>query len=118
MDHAAAAGLEPALAAAAAAAFTAADAAGGVEFEARLGEGEVAGAHPDPAVGAEKRLHHVDERPLEVAHRETTVHGKPFHLHERGQVGGVDGVAAVAAAGRDHVDGRRLEALHRADLHR
>src|SRR5438445_417615 len=118
MHHPAAAHLEPSLMAAALAAHPAADPARNVELEARLGEGEVAGAHAHLALASVQRLDHVEQRALHVAHRESLVHSKPFDLAEVRQPRRFRRVAAVAPTWRDDVDRRLLDALHGVHLHR
>ena len=92
-----------------------ADAAGHVGLDRRLGEREEVRAEADPALLAVERAHHVQERALEIGERQTAVDREPLELVEDGEVRGVDRVAPVAAADRDHVD-RRLTRLQLVDL--
>src|SRR5579859_5852069 len=117
-SHSTAADFEPALVTAALAAHAGADAARDVELEARLGEREVARAHAHLAVAAVERLDHEEQRALQVPDREPLVHGQALDLAEVRQSSRLWGVAPVAAAGRDDVDGRLFDALHGANLHR
>src|ERR1035437_9745948 len=118
MDHPAAADLQPALVPEALAARPATDPAGHVELEARFGEREIARPDPHLSLFSIQGLDHVKERALHVANREPAVHREALDLAEIRQARGFRRVPPVAPAGRDDVDRRLLDALHRADLHR
>ena len=55
------------------------------------------------------------QRALQVGEGQVLVDGEAFDLVEDEEVRGVDGVAPVAAAERDHVD-RRIALFHLVDL--
>jgi hypothetical protein len=118
MHHSAAANLEPALVPAALTSNAAADAARDVELEARLGEWEITRPDAHLALQSVQRLDHVQERALHVTNGQPLVDREAFDLAEVGQARGLGRIAAVGSAGRDDVDGRLLDPLHRADLHR
>ncbi len=115
VDPAGTAHLDPAGVLARGAADAAADEAGDVELDRRLGEGEVARAHAHLALGAEERPEELQHGALEVGQGDAPVDRQALDLEEDRRVGRVGGVAAVAAAGRDHVD-RRRPREHRPDL--
>ena len=91
--------------------------AGDVDLDAGLGEREEAGAEADLALGPEDRPRELVEGALEVGEGDPLGDRQPLDLVEDRAVGGVEGVAAVAAPGHDDEDRRPL-GLHRAHLHR
>src|SRR4051794_914095 len=117
VDHPRAAHLDPAGVLAHGAAAPVAEEARDVRLDRRLGEGEEVRAEADGAVGPEERAHEREQRPLQVGERDPAVDGEPLDLVEGRRVRRVDRVAAVDAAGRDHVDGR-VAPLHRPHLRR
>ena len=117
MYHAAAKDLDPAFALADAAALALAGEALHVHFGGRFGEGEMMRTEPHHRILAVQALDDRFQAALQVAHGDALIDDKPLDLMEDGGVGGIDGIAAVHAAGRDDADGR-LSLLHGADLHR
>ncbi len=67
------------------------------------------------ALRAEEGAHQVQERPLEIGHRDAAVDREPLDLVEDRYVGRVGCLATVDAPERDDVDGRLL-LLHDVDL--
>src|SRR5829696_4632049 len=118
VDHARPQQLDPALAAAGAAAVAgaAADEAGHVDLGPGLDEREVRRPQPDLAVLAEVGAGEGQQGALHVGHGDAAVDGQDLDLVEHWHVGGVGGVGPVAAAGDDDVD-RRRAGLHGSDLH-
>src|SRR6185312_13985352 len=106
--HAAAADLEPPLVPAALATCPRADAAGDVELEARLGEGEVTRPDADLAFVSVHRLDQVEQRALHVADGQALVHRQTLDLAEVRQSGCLGRVTAIAPPRRDDVDRRFL----------
>src|SRR5258708_4044022 len=82
VDHPAAPHLEPAFVPAALAPHSIADSARHVEFEARLGEGEVARPHAHLALDPIQRLDHVQERAFHVTDGQGLVDRQAFDLAE------------------------------------
>ncbi len=117
IDHPRAAHLDPAGVLADRAAGAAADEARDVRLHRRLGEREVVRAEAHLALGPVQLAHHVEQRPLEVGHRDPLVDREALELVEDREVRRVDRVAPVDAADRDHVDRRPL-LLHLVDLRR
>src|SRR5437660_5484405 len=119
VDHAAAGGLDPAVAATNVAGGIAALAREAVEGDlgGRLGEREVIDAEPDLAIASEDLARERVEGPFEVGHRELLVDREAFVLEEDRLADGVRGLVAVAAPGNDDPD-RRLALLHHPNLHR
>ena len=117
VDHAGAGDLDPAALLADPAPLAAAEVAGEVDLDARLGEGEEVGAEAH----ADLRPHHLagegGEGRLEVGQRDGAgVDVESLDLVEVGAVGGVGRVAPVAASRGDDAHGG-LAAEQHADLH-
>src|SRR5205823_8286030 len=119
VDHAAAGGLDPAVAATHVAGGIAALAREAVEGDlgGRLGEREVIDAEPDLAIASEDLARERVEGPFEVGHRELLVDREAFVLEEDRLADGVRGLVSVAAAGNDDPD-RWLGRRHHPNLHR
>ena len=115
VDPACAAHLDPARVLARRAALTAADEAGDVELDRRLGEREEARPHAHLPLGAKKRPEELQHRALQVGERDPAVDREALDLQEDRRVGRVRRVAAIAAARRNHVERRRARE-HRTDL--
>src|SRR5205814_1965811 len=118
VDHAAAGGLDPAVAATHVAGGIAALAGEAVEGDlgGRLGEREVIDAEPDLAIASEDLARERVEGPFEVGHRELLVDREAFVLEEDRLADSVRGFVSVAASGDDHSD-RRFPFLHNPNLH-
>src|SRR5919109_2354684 len=115
VDHARAGDLDPPRVTADRAAGAAAEKARDVRLERGLREREVVRAEAHLALLAEEPAHHVEERPLQVGHRDPAVDRETLDLVEDRRVRRVGRVAPVDAAERDHVNRRRL-LLHDPDL--
>src|SRR6266849_355576 len=122
IDHARAEELDPrgALAfragAAVRSARSAAEGAGDVELDGRLGEREIAGPEARFHAGAKKLFHEILDGAGEIAESDIGVHGEAFDLVKGEGMRGVRIVAAIDLAGNDDAHGRLL-LLHGADLH-
>src|SRR6266513_2593929 len=119
MDHAAACGFDPAVAAADAAVWIATLAGEAVECDlrGRLGEREVVDAKTDLAVAPEDLPRERVQRPFEVGHRELLVDGQTLVLEEDRLADGIGRLEAVAPPRNDDAN-RRLPFLHHSHLHR
>src|SRR5947209_18116159 len=104
MDHAGAQDLEPAAAAADAAARvgraagSGARRAGDVDLGARLGEGEEARPEPHAGLGPEEAAEEVDEHALQVGEGDAAVHPEALDLPAHRRAAGAALVAPVARA--------------------
>src|SRR5207245_2666653 len=107
--------LDPAGMLADAAAAAVADEARHERLERRLGEREEVRREAGLALLSEQLAEQVSQRSLQVGERYAAVDGEAFDLVEDREVRRIRGVAPVAAAEGDHVDGRRL-GLHHMDL--
>ena len=97
-------------------ATAAAENAGSVEFDGRLGERKIAGAKARLHSFAEKLLHEIIDGAGEIAEGDVSVDGQPFDLVKHERVRGVGIVAAIHLAGNDDAY-RRLALFHGVDLH-
>ena len=86
-----------------------------VEGHRGLREGVVAGAEARGAISSEHGVREGVEQAPQVGHRRAFVDHQALDLEELEAVAGIDGLVAVAAAGRQHADGR-LAVAHGADL--
>src|SRR5439155_168555 len=119
VDHAAAGGLDPAVATAHPALRIATFAAEAIERDLRrwLGEREVVDAETDLAVAPEDLPCERKKHTLQVGHRELLIDGEAFVLEEDRLADRVGRFVAIAASGYDDPD-RGLALLHHTDLHR
>ena len=119
MDHSAARGLDPTIAATGVAVriLALADHAGERDLGRGFGEGEVVRPEADVALAPKDLPRERIQGALEVGHRELLVDGEPLVLMEDALVDRVGRLVAVAATGDDDAD-RRLALLHDAHLHR
>src|SRR5215211_6094257 len=119
VDHAGAEQLDPALAAAGAAAGpgAAADEAGHVDLGPGLDEREVGGAQADLALLAEVGPGVGEQGALQVGHGQAAVDGQDLDLVEHRDMGRIRRVGPVAAPEVDRVH-RRRPGLQGPDLHR
>src|SRR5262249_32361996 len=106
VDHPGAADLDPPRVPAHRTAGTLAEEARHERLERRLGEREVVRDELRLALLAEQLPQQMQERALEVGERDPAVDREALHLVEHRVVRRVRRVAAVAAAERDHEDGR------------
>src|SRR6266478_5631460 len=97
-------------------ACSAAKGAGDVEFDARLGEWEIAGPETSFHAGAEKLFYEIFDSAGEIAEGDVRVDGQAFDLMVGEGMGGVGIVAAIDLAGNDDAHGRLL-LFHGANLH-
>src|ERR1700722_710224 len=97
-------------------ATAAAEDAGDVEFDARLGKRKVAGAEAGFYPGAEELFDEIFDGAGEVAEGDVRVDGQTFDLMEDERVRGVGVVAPIDLAGDDNANGR-LALFHSANLH-
>src|SRR5882672_2754539 len=95
---------------------SAAERAGDVELDGRLGERKIAGPEARFDAGAKKLFYEILDGAGEIAKSDVGVHGEAFDLVEGERMRGVGIVAAIDLAGDDDAHGRFL-LLHRADLH-
>src|SRR5882724_11468782 len=122
IDHARAEELDPrgALAfrtsAAVRSAGSAAERAGDVELDGRLGQREIAGSEACFHTGAEKLLHEILDGAGEITKRDVRVHGEAFDLVKGEGMRGVRIIAAIDLSGNDDAH-RRFLLLHGANLH-
>src|SRR6267378_2116458 len=86
-------------------ACSAAKGAGDVEFDARLGEWEIAGPETSFHAGAEKLFYEIFDSAGEIAESDVGVGGQAFDLVEGEGMGGVGIVAAIDLAGNDDAHG-------------
>ena len=98
-------------------AAAAAEDAGDVEFDAGLGEREIAGAEAGFYAGTEKLFDEIFDGAGEIAEGNVCIHGQSFDLVEHEGMRGLRIVAAIDLAGNDDAD-RRLALFHGANLHR
>src|SRR3984957_19397861 len=96
---------------------SAAENAGYVEFDGRLGEWKIAGPKTRFHAGPEELLHEIFDRAGEIAKGNVGVDCKAFHLVKSKGVCGVGIVASIDFARDDHAH-RWLPLLHGANLHR
>src|ERR1700675_1535894 len=97
-------------------AAAAAEDAGDVEFDARLGERKVARAKAGFYPGAEELFDEIFDGAGEIAEGDVRIDGETFDLMEDERVRGVRVVAAIDLAGDDNANGRLL-LFHGANLH-
>src|SRR5260370_478229 len=93
-----------------------AEGAGDVEFDAGLGEREIAGPEACLYARAKKLLYKIIDGAGEIAEGDVGVDGQAFDLVKDEGVRGVGIVAAIDLAWDDHTHGRLL-LLHGANLH-
>src|SRR5438094_7771324 len=117
VDEPGAAEFDPAGVLAGAAAGAVAEEARDRELHRRLGEREEVRREAHLLILAEEGSAEMEQRPLQVAERDSLGDGEAFDLVEDREVLRLDRVAPIDAAERDHVDGR-LARLHHADLRR
>src|SRR6266850_358964 len=95
---------------------SAAERAGDVELDGRLGEREIAGPEACFHTGAKKLLYEIFDGAGEIAKSNVRVHGESFDLMKGEGMRGVGIVAAIDLAGDNDAHGRFL-LLHGANLH-
>src|SRR5579859_3207317 len=95
----------------------AAENAGDIEFDARLGERKIAWAETRFYAGAEELFDEVFDGAGEIAEGDVRIDGQAFDLMEDEGVRGVGIVAAIDLAWNDDAHGR-LALFHGANLHR